>query len=559
MKLRTHISLSLGPIMLLQLLILIVPIFFLYKGVVGDQIKNHISDTVAQLESSLDTKVSRLIADSEVLSQNSVLNRYINIEDESTRSYIMNKTLVNEFTNFNKVHPEYIEVSFLTTDGFEEVSLLVSDSDNLSFEEEDTEYYKRIVNSKNRYEIIVMVDPNTQKWVLVLAKKLFIKEKIERTRSTENKLAGYLIVKLPFTFLDYFIQNISLAVDGFVVLYNDRREPIIESGQVSLGQALLKQLDNNIDILQTKDVFEYQLDREIYLVGHQKVHTDLHFIIGWPESKIKQMLFQLGMNSFVGSAILFIISIFLLYWMLNKILIVPILNLQNEAKKMGSGHHQWDFRKTRSDEIMELASSVKEMGESLALQQQKMREIAYSDSLTELRNRLYFKEELERQFNENVLPPSDVALLFLDLDGFKHVNDTVGHEAGDKVLVIVAKRLRFTLRSSDLINCMDRGSDGLKYSIARLGGDEFTVIVNGINKKEDIIPVVERILTTLKQPIHLESQMFQVGASIGVALSSEGVKSASELIRHSDIAMYEAKMQGKNTYCFFSNKSAART
>lgn len=157
-----------------------------------------------------------------------------------------------------------------------------------------------------------------------------------------------------------------------------------------------------------------------------------------------------------------------------------------------------------------------------------------SDALTGLPNRTQFIEHVWRsikaaQNNGNIM----FAILFIDLDGFKPINDDLGHKAGDAVLVEIGRRLRGCLRGADVA--------------ARYGGDEFTLLINNISGQSDAIRVAERVLSKVKEPI-LAGKRVQVGATIGIALSTNVHHSPEDLIRDSDTAMYRAKSQGKGRY-----------
>ena len=142
---------------------------------------------------------------------------------------------------------------------------------------------------------------------------------------------------------------------------------------------------------------------------------------------------------------------------------------------------------------------------------------------------------------------STLAVCYLDLDGFKFVNDTMGHEAGDKVLIEVTKRIKDTIRGDD--------------TVARLGGDEFAVLLLGLSAEEEWTASLNRLLEAISQPIEIKNKLFEVSASIGVALYPADDHDADTLLRHADQAMYIAKQSGKNRYYLYDaeNDQRART
>lgn len=178
-----------------------------------------------------------------------------------------------------------------------------------------------------------------------------------------------------------------------------------------------------------------------------------------------------------------------------------------------------------------------------ALARQRISTLAYSDSLTGLANRTSFGPALEQAVQRARRKNSKLALVFVDLDGFKEVNDLHGHDAGDAVLVQLANRLRGNLRASDLI--------------ARLGGDEFVVVVEEVQESAPIEIVAKKLLAETVRPYALPGAEAKVTASIGISIFPDDAVDAQALMKHADTAMYAAKQAGKNTWRFYSAGPAA--
>lgn len=173
--------------------------------------------------------------------------------------------------------------------------------------------------------------------------------------------------------------------------------------------------------------------------------------------------------------------------------------------------------------------------------EQKIKHMAHHDYLTGLPNRALFIEHLEHAVRLAKRGQYKLGVLFLDLDGFKQVNDTLGHEAGDLLLQEVAKRLKVIVRGSD--------------TAARLGGDEFTFILNNIGTAENAGHVAQKIIDTLAEPLSLKGIPAKIGGSIGIAIYPQDADSADALLRQADEAMYVAKQRGKNNYRYFRDMS----
>jgi diguanylate cyclase (GGDEF)-like protein len=163
--------------------------------------------------------------------------------------------------------------------------------------------------------------------------------------------------------------------------------------------------------------------------------------------------------------------------------------------------------------------------------------LAYHDSLTGLGNRLLFKEQLEEALKDLSVTPHPLAVLFLDLDGFKAINDTLGHSIGDLLLKSIAIKLR------DLLPRTDR--------IARLGGDEFAILQISASQPASSIALAERIIEIVGHPCSIEGHDVTVGASVGIAVAHPGEMNAEGFLKSADLAMYSAKSDGRGTYRMF--------
>ncbi|MBB6250900.1 two-component system response regulator [Nitrospirillum iridis] len=170
--------------------------------------------------------------------------------------------------------------------------------------------------------------------------------------------------------------------------------------------------------------------------------------------------------------------------------------------------------------------------------QRKLQHLAHYDHLTNLPNRLLAAERLEQAIHGAMARQQRIGLLFVDIDHFKTVNDTLGHGVGDQLLCAVAQRLRDTLRPDD--------------TVARLGGDEFMVILEGIDRPETAAGMAEKILAALAVPITLEPHELAMSASIGISLFPENGRTRDDLIRAADTAMYAAKDLGRQGYAFYT-------
>lgn len=171
-------------------------------------------------------------------------------------------------------------------------------------------------------------------------------------------------------------------------------------------------------------------------------------------------------------------------------------------------------------------------------QEDRIQHQAYHDALTDLPNRLLVLDRLTQLLNETSRTGELVAVIFLDLDNFKTVNDSLGHGVGDQVLIEAASRLTAVVRGGD--------------TVGRLGGDEFVILLHGLKEADDTLPVAENLLNQFRQAFCLDGREFMLTASIGIAISPEDGRESSELLRKADSAMYYAKDQGRNIFSYFT-------
>ena len=223
-----------------------------------------------------------------------------------------------------------------------------------------------------------------------------------------------------------------------------------------------------------------------------------------------------------------------------------------ETKVMGvSGREVVAVRKNGKPFPMEVSISEMVLGGSRyfvgivrditerKLAEQKIAHLAHYDYLTDLPNRALFLSTLEHSIRLARRNNFKVSVLFLDLDGFKQINDTLGHDAGDLLLREVSKRLRHIIRESD--------------TVARVGGDEFTFVLNNTESNEGVALVADKIVAALSEPFDLKDRQCHIGGSIGISIFPDDAGDLGQLVSQADEAMYLAKQSGKNTHRFYSD------
>lgn len=279
-------------------------------------------------------------------------------------------------------------------------------------------------------------------------------------------------------------------------------------------------------------------------------------LLAWRESfaALNATLLRLGAGAAAVLALALVGASLLLSWTQRRAL-APLVALSRLAEQVAaSQNYALRARITHDDEVGRLAERFngmlrrievwhEDMNQQLAQERQTgqaLQRLAHRDPLTGLPNRLAFELTLERLVVDLRHAPADpgaasrLALLFIDLDNFKQVNDSLGHAAGDAVLIEVTQRMSGVLRASD--------------SLFRLGGDEFALLVADVADPADVDQLALRLIASIREPLTVQGQLQPVGASVGLAFVPDDATDPQSLLQAADEAMYAAKHAGKNTY-----------
>jgi len=237
---------------------------------------------------------------------------------------------------------------------------------------------------------------------------------------------------------------------------------------------------------------------------------------------------------------------------LSRHLSRPLRDIATAATEIAAGNLTLQLPVRGTAEAATVAQAFNAMSVSLRTAHQRLVHDAIHDHLTQLPNRAHFKDRLDRALARRARRKDyQFAVLFVDLDRFKHVNDSLGHAAGDRLLVIFAERLASAVRADDVVSRMPEAANLPEPTLARFGGDEFAVLLDGIREPLDAVRVAKRVQQMAALPLSLDGQDVFTTASIGVAVATDAHKSGEDIIRDADLAMYRAKNAGAGGYSVF--------
>lgn len=244
--------------------------------------------------------------------------------------------------------------------------------------------------------------------------------------------------------------------------------------------------------------------------------------------------------------LLLLVTLWIVYRFCHH-LFKPLQQLAEKSLRYGDGDRSVRFDIVQQGEIGQLGRALEQMRRSLEQSHHQTNQLAYLDNLTQLPNRHWFQQSLDSLLQHAQQRGQRLGVLFIDLDHFKEVNDTAGHEMGDLLLFEAAARLRNLLLDLDL-----SAPDQEEVLLARLGGDEFVTLYPGLDDEEQAAGLARRIAEVLDEPFLIDGRYFRISSSIGITVYPDDGLTSSEILKHADIAMYAAKQSGRNQYTFFS-------
>ncbi|MCG6937698.1 MAG: diguanylate cyclase, partial [Gammaproteobacteria bacterium] len=286
------------------------------------------------------------------------------------------------------------------------------------------------------------------------------------------------------------------------------------------------------------------------VLKQQSVDGSIYYLASLDKNVLNQLLNK-NRIQFLILLILVAVSIMLLmHYVINRVLDRPLSELMKQIRKIECQDYTESVPVSTGDELEDisvninrLAQSVQERENSLEISRDELKYLSNHDVLTNLPNRRVFSQRLQHAIDLAVRSQGRLAIFFLDLDHFKMINDTLGHDVGDELLIQVSKRLLKHVRAAD--------------TLARIGGDEFNILVENAPGKAELVKLVQKYIQLFRKPFHCNGHVLNITVSIGIALFPENGKDIVTLIKHADLAMYRSKDHGRNSYTFFSDKLSA--
>ena len=541
MKLQAKILFILAPLAVIPLLLL----GWLAYSEITTNTKQRTLETLEVLTEETSKNLKSRIEEAEgvarILTNSKLLSKFIQSSNIYEKYNVLVPGLEEVFSHYLQVYPEIVTIRIRNADNADVLS--VPEKADVLLKREKT---GTTLSDTDRTSFIY---PENDRPLFIHSVKLYSKN---YASGSEKTLFGYLDIFSSMSIIDSVIEK-SFGEKYGVIFFADR------NGNIMRGESDLKLSANNKlpDIQHLIQQGKEVSPQKIAFRGHtsliqgHRIDQNLYMFSLLTHEQIKSSSdsYFYRMAGIVGISI-FLFSV-LGFLSIKYLLIKPLQQLGAAAQHIGEGNLEFTLDIDNKDELGELSTSLKEMSRNLRQSNEQIRYFAYHDSLTKLPNRRMFSEYLSHAVAHARRRNQALALMYLDLDDFKVINDTLGHQAGDEVLRELSNRLSDCIRDEDYLGRPTASHRSETETVARLGGDEFIIFLPDINSPYEAANVANRVLEALSIPFRVENRDLHVSASIGITTYPKDGNDVETLIKNADMAMYHAKEKGKNAYSYY--------
>jgi diguanylate cyclase (GGDEF)-like protein len=551
-RLRLKIPLLVLPLVILPLAVVG---YLAYQHILHEHTEDAIADSVTAVRQAReliaqDIATARGLA--QLLLEDIVLQKFATTADAGERYDLLLTPLLERFAAHQAAFPRLFEIRFVLPDGYEDARQTSPYVDNLSDDERAASWFLALADGVRDERIEYLVHPDTGAPCLLVATAVRLRNTIAESSAAPPTLRGYIVLAIDLAPLARLLTEAQIGASGYLLATDSAGEVQFDISRASIRP------DERAALLaaRARGTHRIMVNAIPTEVQAEALTGNLFVYAARPLTESQELLRRASTVVLGIAAMAVVVTGGGLVAMLAIFIVRPLQRLRDIARDIGCGQWKVESGITTADEVGELARAVEDMARNLEQADERVRYLAYHDNLTGLPNRVMFRDYLARTLAHAERAHHRLSLLFIDIDGFKRINDTLGHQAGDLLLKEIARRLSARLREQDML-VRGPSHDLPDDLLARLGGDEFIVLLTTVEDMHGPSAVARRLIATLGEPFDLNGQVCHVGASIGIALYPEDGNEAGELIKNADIAMYHAKDLGKNAYQFFQSSMNA--
>ena len=553
LRLQTKILLLLVPLVVLPILVLGWAAYDQLMDDAYNRTQRQMTTLLEQIQVQTESQLRTTRANARLFAGTEIIKRYLQgglpAEDRQNLEIELRERLFN----YQLAYPEYYEIRIVSPDGRELLRSVLGEDSNPVTAESTLHYISQTGSEPGATYTTFYRNPDNHEPVLLASKPLLFYPEGSISKASKMQLYGYLMLTVNLGFLESQVNNAEIGKFGrmFItdstgtILFHPVGSMVGNQVPAELFDKLRAGVENGIPI-----AAEYEAESAHY--QGIKLHDWLYVFTVFPEKELISKRVMLGRSVALITLVTILLTTSLMFGVLKVLLIRRIQQLSLAAREMGRGQVLVPIDVSSTDEIGDLAKTFREMGENLDHYHEQVNYVAYHDSLTGLPNRMMFTEYLKRATAEARSNEQELSVLFLDLDNFKRVNDTMGHQAGDLLLKMLANRLNQCVRRTDMV-ARSVHEDASRV-VARLAGDEFIILLPRTAGAAFAQKVARRILNIFAEPFIIQQQELYISSSIGIAIFPADGENSDELLKSADVAMYHAKKLGRNNYQYYSRK-----
>ncbi|BFM18362.1 hypothetical protein R50073_45450 [Maricurvus nonylphenolicus] len=530
---------------LVPLLLTCVGAYWYFENKLRSEALHYQQDMLGQLELNATAEVHKLKQVTRQIAVDGVLGKYFETNVD-VRPYLMQPAVLRLFAGYGRINPSIKAIGLYGAEGKLDTYFSLGREKVAA----DLGAFSRDELEDNQVRVILRDGFGGPRQTVEGVVPVIRDARNKTTLQRESRVMGYVVVWYSIEPWQEMLKQTEQRNAKFFF--------VSDFGEVFVGGENLEFTNLSVDTMQAMSVDEH---------GHSQVHLEVddHNLLlslrnlsegFWLGALIDEDAINSSVLNFLWVIVPALLVVLLLtglifYLQVLRMVIGPVDRLIDATRRVAQGNYKQPLQVNSKDELGELALAFQHMGEKLDESSRRIRELAFFDPLTGLPNRSTLKRTLTAAIKKSNRDNSKLAVFFIDLDDFKKVNDSLGHAAGDELLIQIAKRLKDNIRQSEVL-AADSVVSSRNALVSRRGGDEFNAVITDIKQVHEAAVVAERIIESLNAPIMLMGSETCVSASVGVAIYPGDGDDADTLLRNADLAMYEAKAQGKNNYHIFT-------
>jgi len=537
------------------LLIVTLPILAMGVGAytyILDSTKQALINDVDSVSKSLRPTINERIKTAEsnlrLVTSSRLIQDYIARDEQ--RYTVFQPSLIRQLSEYQGIYPEYFAMKLILENGEIDTSVDTRVDAELEFDASEWHFYQELIK-KNDTNIRALIERSEHagQFIISLGLQLNFKSKLNELYARGKVERTFFTFSLYLDYIQTVIEDVNYTQENLIIVTDPADRIIFNNGQFNFSQ-----LEARLKIIDTDDGFHLlNKDKNPFYLSSVELLHGMKLNVAVPVSKFTQSANKLALNTGLWLTGIIIIIFVLSLAYIRRLLLTPIYAIKNLVSDITNGLMDSPILlRSKKDELGALTESIIEMRSKINDNNQRIESLAYNDELTSLPNRYSFQVKLDSLTSFAEKSSIKFAVIFLDLDNFKAVNDTLGHDTGDKLLIEASERIEqsFGIDNSDKALLKNKN----KPMLARLGGDEFTILLPFENEITSINDHCKNLIEILSTPFLIDGHEIKVGASVGIALYPRDGLQRKELLKNADIAMYESKNLGKNCFTFFNEK-----